>query len=390
MMNKKVRNLLLSMSLSLMALGLTSCEKEVEVADNSNSDELTAINSQFVDGTVLPTYASLSDAAIQLYGALKTLRGSKTDANVAAAAALWNTTRVYWEESEAFLFGPVDVLGIDPHIDTWPMAEEAFVSLMKNETLVRSYDNGDGDKNVSSTDNEDGLLGFHSIEYILFRDGKIRKAAEITELELIYVVAVAGDLRNQCCLIEAGWLGESGISDEKLGYAKRAFNFDELGRYYSTSFSKTMKETPNSKFSSARSSSVAILDGCIDIADEVGTMKIGAPYNGASDDDKNYIESKFSYNSKVDFAGNIRSIQNAYLGGIPSKRGASVSDLIKKLNPSLNGEVKTGIDNAIAKIDAMQNFETNAQNNSSVQAAMEACLDLLEKLETAKSTLQNY
>lgn len=384
-MNKKIK--FSFMAMAALALAFSSCEKEATVEDTSNSAELIAVNKQYVEKTVLPTYASLSNSSIELYAAIKALRANKNAANVSAAATLWKSTRVYWEESEAFLFGPVDGLGIDPHIDTWPMAESAFTALMANETLVRSYDNENGDKTVSQTDNEDGLLGFHSIEYILYRDGSLRNADDITDLELIYAIAVAGDLRNQCCLIEAGWLGESGISAEKLGYAKRPFNYDQLASMYPTPFATTMKETPNNTYSSALGSTVAIIDGCMDIADEVGTMKIGKPFNGASDDDKNYIESKFSYNSKVDFAGNIRSIQNAYLGGIPSSRGTSVSGLISEKNATLDTDIKTAITTAISKIDAIQNFEINAQSNST-EEAMNACLDLYDLLEKGKLALQ--
>ncbi|HBK31540.1 MAG TPA: peptidase M75, partial [Porphyromonadaceae bacterium] len=181
---------------------------------------------------------------------------------------------------------------------------------------------------------------------------------------------------------------ESGVSSDKLNYAKRADNYSLLGTTAQTEYAKKMLETPNGLFTSALSSTSTILDGCIDIADEVGAMKLGKPYNGASDEDKNYIESQYSYNSKVDFAGNVRSIENAYLGGIPTKRSVSVSDYVKSKDATLDTQVKEAIINAIAKIDAMQDFEINAQSNSTKEA-MEACLDLNELLEKAKTAIKN-
>lgn len=386
-MNRKIRLALIAVAMIALALGFASCESDEDVEDTSNEQQLLDINAQYVDAVVLPTYNSLSNSSIELYNAIVNLKTSKTDDNVAKVAELWKSTRVFWEESEAFLFGPVDVLGIDPHIDTWPMVETSFNSIINNDDWIEKLDSSDGDKLVSGTsDGEDGVLGFHSIEYIIFRNGNVRSADAISNKELIFAVAVAGDLRNQCCLIEAGWLGESGIGSVKAGYVKRANNYAELAEHYATPYATTMKSTPNNIYASALASTKAILDGAIDIADEVGAAKIGKPYNGASEEDKNYIESKYSYNSKVDFAGNIRSIKNAYLGAIASSNGNSVSNYLKAKNASLDNDVKNAIDDAIAKIDAIEGFEVNAASTST-KNAMEACQVLLQKLEQAKVAL---
>lgn len=386
-MKSKVKFVLTAMAMVALVFGFTSCENDEDVEETSNEQLLVEINAQYVDAVVLPTYKSLSNSSIELYKAIVDLKANKTDENVAKTAKLWESTRVFWEESEAFLFGPVDVLGIDPHIDTWPMVETSFNSIISNKDWITKLNSADGDKIVSGTsDGEDGVLGFHSIEYIIFRNGKVRSASDITEQELIFAVAVAGDLRNQCCMIEAGWIGESAIGTEKAAYVKRTSNYSKLAEYYSIPYATTMKSTPNNIYSSALASTRAILDGAIDIADEVGATKIGKPYNGASDEDKNYIESKYSYNSKIDFAGNVRSIKNAYLGSIANSNANSVSNYLKTKNASLDAEVKEAIDNAIIKINAIDGFEISAASNST-KTAMEACQVLLEKLEKAKIAL---
>lgn len=386
-MNRKLRFVLTAMTMATLAFGFASCESDEDVEDTSNEQQLLDINAQYVDAVVLPTYKSLSNSSIDLYKAIVELKASKTDVNVAKVAELWKSTRVFWEESEAFLFGPVDVLGIDPHIDTWPMVETSFNSIINNSDWIEKLDSSDGDKLVSGTsDGEDGVLGFHSIEYIIFRDGQVRTATTISDKELIFAVAVAGDLRNQCCLIEAGWLGESGIGTEKAAYVKRASNYSELQKHYATPYATTMKSTPNNIYASALASTKAIIDGAIDIANEVATQKIGKPYNGANQEDKNYIESKYSFNSKVDFAGNIRSIKNAYLGAQGGSNTNSISNYLKAKNASLDTEIKNAIDNSINKIDAIDGFEVNAASTST-KSAMEACLELLEKLENAKVVL---
>ncbi len=383
----KMKFRLLATATCLLALIFSSCEKENEVEDTSNSTELIAINAQYVDKVVLPTYDSLTNSSIKLYDAIVALKASRTDANLAAVAALWKSTRVFWEESEAFLFGPVDVLNIDPHIDTWPLNESAYSEILGNSGVISSLNNSNGDKVVSQiSEQNDGLLGFHSLEYTFFRQGSVRSISDITDNELVLAVAVAGDLRNECCLIQAGWLGEGAIGDAKAGYAKRTNNYDELAKNYSTPYATTMKSTPNSIYTSALGTTTAILDGAIDIANEVAAAKIGAPYGQATIDDKNYIESKYSYNSKVDFAGNIRSIKNAYLGAISSSNSASASAYLQAKNSTLDAEVKTAINDAILKIEAIQGFEANATSASTL-AAMTSCQTLLSKLTDAKAAL---
>ena len=105
-------------------------------------------------------------------------------------------------------------------------------------------------------------------------------------------------------------------------------------------------------------------------------------------EDVNYIESPYSYNSKVDFVGNIISIQNVYLGGAnAASRKDALSDYIKSIDAQLDAEVRAAIDNAIAKIEAIPfPFATNF---TSTQAgdAVDACTDLAEVFLKVKKAL---
>ena len=40
-----------------------------------------------------------------------------------------------WEQSEAFLFGPVDILGLDPNMDSWPLDQVAIVNILNSRQL---------------------------------------------------------------------------------------------------------------------------------------------------------------------------------------------------------------------------------------------------------------
>ncbi|MDR0538125.1 MAG: peptidase M75 [Tannerellaceae bacterium] len=359
--------------------------------DPVNTEEITektfaAVVEQYVNNTVVSTYKSLADETIGLYDALVELKANKTDNKVKAAAQKWIKARDYWELSEAFLFGPASDFGIDPHIDTWPLAKDELVAELANSAHISSMDGDAGDEWVASFLGF-GLLGFHGIEYILFEEGQPKAASKITDKELTYAVAVAGDLRNQCFRLEASWAGLDKVTDEK----KEKLEALEMGVTVNggkLSYGEDMLNAgkPGSTKTSFADACETIIEGCITIADEVGAMKIGMPYSG---EDVNYIESPYSFNSKVDFVGNIVSIKNVYLGGIEGKRGASLSEYIKSVNKELDTKINQAIDNAIAKIEAIP--YPFAKNFTSAQAgqAMDACNDLAEILGEAKKALSN-
>ena len=126
--------------------------------------------------------------------------------------------------------------------------------------------------------------------------------------------------------------------------------------------------------------------GCADIADEVGNTKIGRPHIGSSLEDKNYIESPYSLNSIEDFADNIRSVRNAYLGGEDGDH--SVSDYVRSISPETDAKVRAAIDAAIAAIEIIpEPFAKNAAGSLS-EAAMKASGDtLVAALEDAISVV---
>ena len=132
----------------------------------------------------------------------------------------------------------------------------------------------------------------------------------------------------------------------------------------------------------------AIVQGCIDIADEVGTSKIGAAHRG---EDPTYIESPYSQKSIIDFHNNIVSIQNAYLGGIEGQRDEtnSLHHYMHNLNAALDNEVMEAIDNALAKIDAMPAPFVNNIGAAANGEAMEACAALSDVLDEVEEAIRN-
>ena len=132
----------------------------------------------------------------------------------------------------------------------------------------------------------------------------------------------------------------------------------------------------------------AIADGCIDIADEVGTSKIGKPHTG---EDPHYVESPYSQKSIMDFHDNIISVQNAYLGGMESHRDEdrSLHAYIADYNTELDTRVVNAIDNALEKINAMKAPFVQYYADATAGAAMEACQELSDVMAEVKEELSN-
>jgi hypothetical protein len=351
-MMKNLKFPLYLMLAGLLACGLVACSDDDDVDPFAEKEKaLAPAISQYVNNTVIATYKSLADASILLYEAIDVLKDDPTSDNlVTAVTQAWKDSRVYWERSEAFLYGAVADFGIDPHIDTWPLDETTFNNTIENPGFIKSMAAEGGDVWAANTLGY-ALLGFHGIEYIFFREGSPKSASEITAEELIYARAVAGDLRNQCVRLEASWAGIDAVSDEKKNLIEE-LELEIIPSTTSLSYGENMLTAgkTGSTYRTVTDAARAIIAGCITISDEVGEVKIGTAYNA---EDINYIESPYSFNSIVDFVDNIKSIENAYLGGADeNKRGASVSDYIKNIDPDLDTKVNNAIKNAIAKINA--------------------------------------
>ncbi|MBR4803050.1 MAG: peptidase M75, partial [Bacteroidales bacterium] len=341
---------LLAVAVAAIAIPFVSCTKDENTTPSADTGKAGIIAAQFVEKTVKPTYTNLAAIADELVSKLQALKTSRTDANVTAACEVFLEARDWWEKSEAFLFGAATDFGIDPHIDSWPLDVDGFNNLMNSPAMLTSLAGDDGD--VYAGDYlGNALLGFHGIEYILFANGNPKAATAITNDQLTYAIAVAGDLRNRCFQLEVSWLGD----DAPAAHIEKVEDL-ELNSTLNggLSYGENMRNAGNagSSYATAIAALEAIIDGCRTIADEVGTSKIGAPYSG---EDVNYIESPYSQKSVIDFYNNIISIQNVYMGGVEGNRDEtnSLHAFVSSFNLSLDAEVVAAINNALAKINAM-------------------------------------
>ena len=314
-------------------------------------DDYSAALNNISQDVILKTYKDLDEKSVLLADALALLSSDQTAQNLENARQAWRVARVPWEKSEGFLFGPVDQQGIDPSIDSWPVNETDLDAVLHGgQQLTKSY-----------IDGLDGTLkGFHTIEYLLFGTNGNKQIVDFDTRQFQYLKACAESLEGATAQLYNSWkpTGENFVA-----------NLIKAG------------QTGESIYPSQKAALQEIVTGIIVIADEVANGKINDPY---SQQDVTLEESRFSANSKADFADNIRSIQNVYLGTFQNASGEGISSIIRSKNESLDNQLRESIQNSIDKIEAIEGTFTDAIFNSpqTVTNAQNEVRDLQQLLES--------
>ena len=306
----------------------------------------------------------------------------------------WKLARANWENTEAFLFGAADVYSIDPHTDTWPVAANDLADVLRDEKAMANLDNFIKTANA-------GILGYHGLEYVLFRQGQPRKIDQITNLEYNYICAVAKDLYNATSTLEAAWDSkESNAERQRIAkeYVATHLAIDDDGNQEGTlegfqNFGKAFKNPGTGDWETALDATLEIISGCQDIIGEVGDSKIGLPFTG---EDATYIESPYAYNSITDFYDNIVSCKNALYGqmGATTPNEKSLIYFCKNAgNATLTAQannVTTKLDAALAKIKAMKAPFALYYSDASSKVAIDALGELDDALGEMAETLSAY
>ncbi len=372
------------MGLTMMGLmGFTACSS----SDDKKSDdpqpptevtiqdsEYDAIVNQYVDNVVLPTYSDLKAKNSALYQAVVDFGGAPSNANFKAICDAWLAAREPWESSEAFLFGPVADLGLDPNMDSWPLDQEAIVKMLESQQWNEMEWTGDYDEDDDAIAAAQNVRGFHTLEFLAFRDGQARTLTDqATDGEAANAVYNAGNatawaqyMRNTAQLL---------VDDVTT-----------LCDAWNNGYAAKFKSHNGGDFTSGLSCIEQLIDGCIDIAGEVGQAKIGDPYDlyvsGKTTEALYAVESWYSWHSRDDYTNNIYSIRNAYYG---SRNGSinnnSLSKLVAKYNSTLDAKVKAAIKDAADAIQAIPQHFRNHINSTEAKKAMEACSELCDVLE---------
>ncbi len=296
---------------------LASCKKndENDVVESSlsNQEIQTNVLRDFSYNVALASYESLENKTNTFYMACVDFDATQNETNLNNTRNAWKDARSIWEQSEAFLFGPVSTANIDPSTDTWPVDFNALDSLMGTaNAFTQSYINSLGDE----------LKGYHPSEYLLWGADGQKLPEAFTARESEYLIALAADLQIKATTLRASW-----DPDVANNYLSDVVNAGQ----------------PTSLYPSQRSAFEELVNGMIGICDEVANGKIEEPFAMA---DPSLEESPFSQNSIVDFKNNILGVKNVYFGKFIAD-GYGIHDFMTKNNLSLHNKIATEIDNAL-------------------------------------------
>jgi putative iron-regulated protein len=345
-----MRRILSLLSLAtILALTITSCKKD-STTDTPSSVSNSQVLNSFSDNVSNAIYSDLAGKASSLNTSILTLANDPTDANLDACKQLWKETRLSWEQSEAFLFGPVATENIDPRIDTWPVNFTSLDSIIADTVqFTEAY-----------IDNlEDALKGFHPIEYFLFGQNGNKTAAELTPRELDYLKALALNLKQLTQQVADSW-----------NPAEDANYYDE---FTTAGNGSTVYPTKQAAFEE-------MVNAMAGICEEVAGGKMSEPFVLQ---DPSLEESPYAKNSITDFTNNIKGVENVYLGKYMVD-GAGLEDFIRKYNLSLDGEIKAKISAAINALNqiTVPFGEAIITQQVQVQNAIDAINELKEVLES--------
>jgi putative iron-regulated protein len=330
-MNTSIKKTL-ALVLPLTLLGL-SCSKNDPTSGDNNTLK-TEVLTNIATNVCAASYNDMYAKTLELQVAVTTLNTTPTDANLETARTKWKAIRTTWEQSEAWLFGPVESENIDPRIDTWPVDFNALDNIL----------NGTDDLNEAYVDGlDDALKGFHPIEYILWGQNGTKTAVELKPREKDFLAALTQNLVKLSGEVKDKWAN---------GYK------DQLAKAGNGS----------GEFATQQTAFVQIADAMSDIAGEVGDSKLKEPFDAQN---PALEESPFAKNSITDFTNNIQGILAIYQGDF-IVNGKGIEDVVRANNLSLDAEIKSKHAAAIAALQAIDKpfGEAIISEQSKVQNAM--------------------
>ena len=435
---KKIQKMALSFMMGGLALCFASCSSD----DDSTFDlpevgqATTTINSSdlamqkttkaYVENVVYPTYQALAKNSRELYNTCSALykaaeAGTMTQSQIDAACEAFKNARREWERSEAFLYGSASDNNIDPHIDSWPLDHEGLVSVLTNASLIAGFKSETPEKFVSEK-NElfQSVLGFHGMEFVLFREGKNRsvsafKANETEEGmtsvkgidELAFLAAVAGDVKNMTAMLEFTWMGNAASNETKQVLEDNKYVFSSMrnnglaanGTMCFGEFLLTPAQTTGYKSWPGTINQIFV-GGCSNICNEVQEQKLGQAWRvlngqgGTTEDgekeSRDYIESPYSHRSFIDYKDNLYSIKNTLYGtrdiDATTPAANSIMSLLSSLNYPDLSKLQSALTEALKSLDdatKAQGYFVADPGSAAVKNAIDKIKNLDDELNAA-------
>lgn len=435
---KKIQKLALSFMMGGLALCFASCGSDDDTTFDlpEVGQATTTINSSdlamqkttkaYVENVVYPTYQALAKNSRELYNTCSALykaaeAGTMTQSQIDAACEAFKNARREWERSEAFLYGSASDNNIDPHIDSWPLDHEGLVSVLTNASLIAGFKSETPEKFVSEK-NElfQSVLGFHGMEFVLFREGKNRtvsafKANETEEGmtsvkgidELAFLAAVAGDVKNMTAMLEFTWMGNAASNETKQVLENNKYVFSSMrnnglaanGTMCFGEFLLTPAQTTGYKSWPGTINQIFV-GGCSNICNEVQEQKLGQAWRvlngqgGTTEDgekeSRDYIESPYSHRSFIDYKDNLYSIKNTLYGtrdiDATTPAANSIMSLLSSLSYPDLSKLQSALTEALKSLDdatKAQGYFVADPGSAAVKNAIDKIKNLDDELNAA-------
>ncbi|HIK33379.1 MAG TPA: peptidase M75 [Oscillatoriales cyanobacterium M59_W2019_021] len=318
-----------------------------------NQFEDRQVIASFADNVVLPKYARFSTDTAKLSDALDAFAGNPSEETLAAAREAWIETRSSWEMTESFAFGPAGSLGYDGAMDTWPINETDIQKIIESEDPLTAE---------AVAGMQDSQKGMHAIEYLLFGVANNKSLDEFSDRQRQYLSALGQDLEKVSEALLASW--QKGIDGQPA---------------YREVLAKA-GEADNSIYPTVPAGAQEMVTGLVECLNEVAVEKLGVPMEEKASTN---LESRFSFNTLNDLKNNVAGAQNLYQGKLAdaSNVDVSLSGYVTKVDPSLNAEIETQFQEALAAINNIPAPLEKSVSDPAAEPQLEAAKEAIETLQ---------
>ncbi len=312
-----------------------------------SSDEVQPYIEGYAD-LVYKTYKDTREGAEAMQAAIAAFLAQPNETTLNTAREAWVKARQSYLQTEAFRFyeGPIDFVnpdtgeeGPEGRINAWPM-NEAFIDYVKDKPNSGFINNPELAvsietilENDQTNDEADVTTGWHAIEFLLWgQDFNDQGPGQRPAPDFIagqgnndrrrdYLTLVTDQLVTDLKFLEQEWMPHQDN--------------------YRTTFVTADPQDNLSKIFT----SLATLS-----AFEMGSERLATPLDSGDQEDEH---SCFSDTTHQDFAYNAKGIANVYTGDYENYSGPGFDELIAKLDPTVNRQIMTAIDQTIKTIDQM-------------------------------------
>ena len=372
---------------ALSSLPITACSDDANSGGSGGSGggALTDADIQPVVDSYAANVHLNYETALDRANALKTAVDAFVDGPTAAthqaAKDAWNDVRPVYLQSEVYRFynGPIDNedTGPEGRINGWPL-DENYIDYVEGDAAAGIVNDTAGVPAITSEAiaeaneaiNEKSLsAGFHAIEFLLW--GQDLNAAPTD----------AG-LRPHTDYLPEAMGGTAPNADRRGAYLKEVTAllvadletveqaWEPGGSNYGAEFT-----------ADPRAALTKILTGMGSLAG--GELRNERMNNAFQERDQEEEHSCFSDTTHVDHLNDAIGIENVYLGRFGSEDGAGLDDLVKKVDPDLDTQMKADLTAAIEAIEAIPTPFDQAINDDEAGGGREkiqAAMDALQKL----------